>query len=91
MLLFLQHDGVLLSFRGFFGVLVFLEARKRDPKDNERGKEDHRNDKNIRQQTLAEAAFFLSLFRPQLQISRVLLIKSLLLKSRKLMKPTAVK
>ena len=63
MLLFLQHDGVLLGFRGFFGVLVFLEARKRDPKDNERGKEDHRNDKNIRQQTLAEAAFFLSVFR----------------------------
>ena len=68
MLLFLQHDGVLLSFRGFFGVLVFLEARKRDPKDNERGKEDHRNDKNIRQQTLAEAAFFLSVFRNDLLV-----------------------
>ena len=68
MLLFLQHDGVLLSFRGFFGVLVFLEARKRDPKDNECGKEDHRNDKNIRQQTLAEAAFFLSVFRNDLLV-----------------------
>ena len=68
MLLFLQHDGVLLGFRGFFGVLVFLEARKRDPKDNECGKEDHRNDKNIRQQTLAEAAFFLSVFRNDLLV-----------------------
>ena len=68
MLLFLQHDSVLLGFRGFFGVLVFLEARKRDPKDNERGKEDHRNDKNIRQQTLAEAAFFLSVFRNDLLV-----------------------
>ena len=68
MLLFLQHDGVLLGLGRVFGILVLLEARERDPKDNERGKEDHRNDKNIRQQTLAEAAFFLSVFRNDLLV-----------------------
>ena len=36
----------------------FSGSAQARPKDNERGKEDHRNDKNIRQQTLAEAAFF---------------------------------